>query len=100
MEGLATLFGWQKPDSAEGVRVGVKPRLCGEQGASSTEISNGLVKWNTQREEKDVWEVSNLRSARSLDKQAQCSDERKGRVIVGDRINSLFVASQTMLTPT
>ena len=96
MEGLATLFRWQKPDSAEGnkdlqpcsggkpesaegVRVGVKPRLCGEQGASSTEISNGLVNWNTQREEKDVWEVSNLRSARSLDnKHSAVTRERIG----------------------
>ena len=29
--------------------------------------------------------------------QAQCSDQRKNRVIVGDRINVLFVARQTNL---
>ena len=42
-------------------------------------ISNGLVKWNTQREETDLWEVSNLRSARSLDnKHSAVTRERVG----------------------
>ena len=43
------------------------------------QISNGLVKWNTQREETDVCEVSNLRSARSLDnKHSAVTRERIG----------------------
>ena len=58
------------------VRV-AKARLCGgRSGRCNTPtlrrarskqhlISNGLVKWNTQREETDLWEVSNLRSART-----------------------------------
>ena len=77
-QGLATLFGW-------------KARLCGRRsGRCNTPtlrrarskqhlISNGLVKWNTQREETDLWEVSNLRSARSLDnKHSAVTRERIG----------------------
>ena len=77
-QGLATLFGW-------------KARLCGgRSGRCNTPtlrrarskqhlISNGLVKWNTQREETDLWEVSNLRSARSLDnKHSAVTRERVG----------------------
>ena len=43
------------------------------------QIPNGLVKWNPQREETDVWEVSKLRSARSLEnKHSAVTRERIG----------------------